>query len=64
MSLLVLNRRVGESVCIGDSILVTVTDIGGGRVSLAFDAPREVTILREELVERARFTQPQQEPPK
>ena len=46
-----LRRRVGESVVIDGDITVTVSEIRSGRVSLAFTAPPEVEILREELIE-------------
>ena len=51
--MLILSRRVGESICIGDDVVVTVTRAGGGKVRLAITAPPEVTIRREELRHRA-----------
>ena len=50
--MLVLSRKEGESVQIGENITVKVMDIGGGRVRLAFDAPRGVEINREEVAVR------------
>jgi carbon storage regulator len=50
MSNLILSRRAGESVKIGDSIIVTVVGIAANQVRLAFSAPPEVLILREELL--------------
>lgn len=47
--MLVLSRKVGEVIVIGDGITVTVQRMAGGRVSLAVEAPREVRILRGEL---------------
>ncbi len=49
--MLVLSRRPGESIVISDKIVVTVLRLKGGGVQLGFDAPREVPILRGELVE-------------
>lgn len=49
--MLVLSRKVGEKVVIGDSITVTVVEVDGRRVKLAFEAPGEVHILRSELAE-------------
>ena len=49
---LVLSRKKQESIDIGDDVRVTVTRIAGGKVSIKVDAPREVRILRTELVER------------
>ena len=48
--MLVLSRRLGEGILIGDAY-VKVVDISAGSVKLEFDAPEEMTILREELVE-------------
>lgn len=48
--MLVLSRKPGESVVIGGNITVTVVEVRGNRVRLAFDAPHEVCILRGELV--------------
>lgn len=50
--MLVLSRKTGESVQIGDNIVVRVVEVKGGRVRLAFDAPNDVQILREELAEQ------------
>ncbi len=47
--MLVLSRKIGERVLIGDSIVVTVVDTHGGGVRLGFDAPAAVEILREEI---------------
>jgi carbon storage regulator len=47
--MLVLSRKEGERLVIGDRIVVTVVDIEGGRVKLGVEAPREVNIRREEL---------------
>ena len=46
---LVLSRRVGEKLCIGDNVTVLVRKINGNRVTLALDAPKDTRILREEL---------------
>ncbi len=47
--MLVLSRKVGEQVCIDGQITVTINRIEGNRVSLSFDAPRDVHIVRGEL---------------
>jgi carbon storage regulator len=47
---LVLTRRTEESVVIGGNITVTVLSVDGEKVKLGIEAPREVTILRSELV--------------
>lgn len=49
--MLVLTRKVGEVITIGDDITVTVLEIQGNRVSLGIKAPGSYRILRAELVE-------------
>lgn len=50
--MLVLSRKQGQSIRIDDEILVTVSEVRGGRVRLSIDAPRHVRILRKEVLER------------
>ena len=47
--MLALSRKPGEKVVIGNGITLTVVEVGGGRVRLAFDAPAQVRIRRAEL---------------
>jgi carbon storage regulator len=49
--MLVLGRKVNQSVMIGDGIIVTVLAVDGDQVKLGIQAPSEVTILRQELYE-------------
>lgn len=49
--MLILQRKPGESVVIGEDISVSVVSVEGGRVRLAISAPQEVAILRSELVD-------------
>jgi carbon storage regulator len=51
--MLVLTRRSAESLLIGNDIRITIVRVGGGQVRIGIDAPREVTVLREEVAERA-----------
>jgi carbon storage regulator len=48
--MLILQRKAGESLVIGDDITVTVVSVEGGRVRLAISAPKDTPILRSELV--------------
>jgi carbon storage regulator len=47
--MLVLSRKLGESIVIGNGITVTVVEVHGERVRLGFTAPADVPIHREEL---------------
>ena len=49
--MLILQRKPGESLMIGEEIRVSVVSIEGGRVRLAISAPPEVSILRSELLD-------------
>jgi carbon storage regulator len=48
--MLILQRKAGESLMIGDDITVSVLSVDGARVRLAISAPKEMRILRSELV--------------
>ncbi len=50
--MLVLTRRLGESITIGDNVKIIVVEIDGNQVKLGIEAPREIEIYREELYER------------
>jgi carbon storage regulator len=50
--MLILTRKVGESINIGTSIKVTVINIEGGQVRVGIDAPRDVIVHREEIYNR------------
>jgi carbon storage regulator len=50
--MLVLTRRNGESLKIGDEVTVTVVDIKGSQVRIAIDAPREIQVHREEVYDQ------------
>ncbi|ELK47064.1 carbon storage regulator CsrA [Halobacillus sp. ACCC02827] len=47
--MLVLNRKEGESLRIGDDIIVTITAVEGGQVKLGIEAPKDIAIHREEI---------------
>ncbi|KGM11361.1 carbon storage regulator CsrA [Cellulomonas bogoriensis] len=49
--MLVLSRRVGERLVIGDDVVVTVIDVRSDGVRLGIDAPREVRVHRAEILE-------------
>jgi len=47
--MLVLSRKVGQTILIGDTISVTVVEVGQGSVRLGVEAPKDVTIVRAEI---------------
>ena len=51
--MLILRRRAGETLLIGDDIKITVMDVYEGGVRLAIDAPKSVPVLRSELLQVA-----------
>jgi carbon storage regulator len=48
---LVITRKTGERICLGDEITITVLDIVGSAVRLGIEAPREVPVYRHEIWE-------------
>lgn len=50
--MLILTRRISESVIIGDNVKVTVLGVKGSQVRLGIDAPKDLSVHREEIYER------------
>ena len=62
--MLVLSRKLGEKIFIGENICITVVDIDRGKIRLGIEAPREVAIYRQELLplgQQAGLTPPPQQ---
>lgn len=55
--MLILTRRVGETLMIGDNVQVTVLGVKGNQVRIGVSAPKEVAVHREEIYERIKKEQ-------
>ena len=60
--MLILTRRPGETIMIGDEITVTVLGVKGNQVRIGVNAPKDVIVHREEIVERIRQQSAPQSP--
>lgn len=50
--MLILSRRIGERLTIGENVTVTVLGVKGNQIRLGIDAPRDVPVHREEVLEK------------
>ena len=62
--MLVLSRKLGEKIYIGENICITVVDIDRGKIRLGIEAPRDIPIYRQELLPLNQQHQQQQQQPK
>lgn len=60
--MLVLSRRLGETLIIGDDIKITVLGISGNQVRIGIAAPKKLSVHREEVYHRIQNEKPQQMP--
>jgi carbon storage regulator len=60
--MLILTRRVGETLIIGDNVTVTVLGVKGNQVRIGVNAPKDVTVHREEIYERIKKEKEQTHP--
>jgi carbon storage regulator len=55
--MLILTRKVGETVVIGDNVTVAIIGVKGNQIRIGINAPKDVTVHREEIYERIRHEQ-------
>lgn len=58
--MLILTRKVGESLLIGDDVSVTILNIRGNQIKVGIKAPKEVSVHREEIYQRIQQAKEQQ----
>ncbi|MCI0419110.1 MAG: carbon storage regulator [Acidobacteria bacterium] len=56
--MLILTRRKGQQIRVGESVVLTVLELNNGRVRLGFEAPEDVVILRQEIQSDFRLETP------
>jgi len=61
--MLVLSRKMNESIVIGENIVVTVIDIRGDKIRLGIEAPRHIAVHRQEIYERINPPDTEGQPP-
>jgi carbon storage regulator len=50
--MLILTRRIGESIIIGDNVGINILGVKGSHVKIGIDAPKEISVHREEIYQR------------
>ncbi len=61
--MLILTRRVGETLMIGDDVSITVLGVKGNQVRIGIDAPKNISVHRQEIYERIKHEEEQKPKP-
>jgi carbon storage regulator len=64
LTLLILTRRIGETLMVGDDVTITVLSVKGNQVRIGVKAPPEIAVHREEIYNRIQETSAEQKIPK
>ena len=59
--MLILTRRIGETLMVGDEVTISVLGVKGNQVRIGINAPKEVSVHREEIYERIKAEQQEQQ---
>lgn len=59
--MLILTRKMGETLLVGDNVEITVLNIRGNQVKLGVKAPQDISVHRQEIYERIQSAQQQEE---
>lgn len=57
--MLILTRRIGEALMVGNDVSITVLGVKGNQVRLGIDAPKDVAVHREEIFQKIQDNEPQ-----
>jgi carbon storage regulator len=62
--MLILSRKMGESIHVGDSVILTVLGVARGQVKIGIEAPKELSVHREEIYQRIQDEKLREDSPK
>lgn len=60
--MLILSRRIGETLMVGDEVTVTILEVEGNQIRIGINAPKEIAVHREEIYDRIQQEQQKDTP--